>query len=223
MSDQPFMGPVAARTVQTQCTNWNAYGLAQIWQMVEHEDGRISWDQVAAWNRMQSLCTFQAARLRNAALELANLWPPDGSDAARLFQAVVLNLASSLDEDAMAAGVNANALSRLTEKVATTRQEVAQLVDQLQARQAEQQERQRARIPGMPDGGLFDSQRTELDKAARRIMQEADVDAAVATAEFHIVPVPTSWSAFDFSTGWYGKQFLAVPLGWPTLQMRSFT
>ena len=99
---------------------------------------------------------------------------------------MVLNLASSLDEDAMAAGVNANALSRLTEKVATTRQEVAQLVDQLQARQAEQQERQRARIPGMPDGGLFDNQRTELDKAARRIMQEADVDAAMATADFRV-------------------------------------
>ena len=58
MSDQPFMGPVATRSVQTQCTNWDAYGLEQIWQMVEHEDGRISWDQVAAWNRMKSLCTF---------------------------------------------------------------------------------------------------------------------------------------------------------------------
>jgi hypothetical protein len=180
------MGPVATRTVQTRCTNWDAFGLVQIWEMLAHEDGRLSWEQVAAWNRMKSLCTFQAARLRNAALELASLWPPDASDAARLFQSVVLNMVGSLEEDATAAGVNANVLSRLTENVATARQQILHLMDQLQERQAEQQERQRDRIPGMPYGGLFASQRNELDKAARNVMQKADVDLAMAVADFRV-------------------------------------
>jgi hypothetical protein len=60
VSDLPFVGPVANRTVQTQCTNWNAYGLTHIWQMLEYETGRQSWDLVVAWNKMKGHCEHQA-------------------------------------------------------------------------------------------------------------------------------------------------------------------
>lgn len=186
MTDQPFMGPVAARNVNTQCTNWEPYSLPQIWQMLEQETGQTSWAQVTAWGRMKSLCEVQARQLRTAADELAALWPPDKSEASRAYRNVVMILAKSLDDSANAAHANARALSALTSGISETRQKIASLVAQLKAREAEQAERERNRLPFWPDSGLIDVQRTELNRTARQIMHDADVIPATATADFRI-------------------------------------
>ena len=79
--NDPSVGPRAQRHVQAQCTNWDLYGLTQIWQMVENENGHQSWDQVNAWNKMRSLCEHQATRLRDAASRLEAVWPTGRSEA----------------------------------------------------------------------------------------------------------------------------------------------
>jgi hypothetical protein len=186
MTDQPFMGPVAARAVNTQCTNWEPYSLPQIWQMLAQETGQTSWAQVTAWGRMKSLCQEQARQLRTAADELAALWPPEKSEASRAYRDVVMVLARSLDDSANAAHANARALSALTSGISETRQKIARLVEQLKAREAEQTARKRNRLPFLPDGGLIGVQRSELDRAARQVMHEADVIPATATADFRI-------------------------------------
>jgi hypothetical protein len=196
MTDQPFMGPVVRRTAQPHCMNWEPYTLRQIWQMLEAETGQTSWAQVTAWGRMKNLCEGQAHQLRQALDELALLWPPEKSEASRVYRDVVLSMARSLDDSANAAHINAIALSNLTSGISATRQKIAHLVEQLNARDAEQAERERNRLPFWPDSGLIDTQRSELDRAARQIMHEADTIPATATAEFQI---PGPYSAPTYS------------------------
>jgi len=184
MTDRPMAGPTAPRTVHTQCMNWQPYTLPQIWQMLEHETGQTSWAQVTAWGRMKNLCEAQASQLRRALDELAALWPPEQSEASRAYRDVVLTMVQSLDDSANAAHANAKALSSLTIGISNTRQQIAHLVDELHTREAEQAQREQTRLPFWPDSGLIDTQRTELNREAQRVMEDADVIPATAAAEF---------------------------------------
>ncbi len=182
MSRDPY-GLPAARAVSTQCMNWDVYGLRQIWQMFEGEDGRVSRNQVHAWGLMASVCAHQADQLRRAMAGLEAVWPPDRSRAASEFRAVVLTMAQSLDRSASAAHTNATVLARLTDGIASTRARIAQLVQELNAIEAKHRNQVR---PSSLVVQEYNRERTELDQQARQIMREADTIPAAAHVDFRV-------------------------------------
>ena len=182
MSRDPY-GLPAARGVSTQCMNWDVYGLRQIWQMLEGEDGRISRNQVHAWGLMASVCTHQADQLRRAMAGLEAVWPPDRSRAASEFRAVVLTMAQSLDRSASAAQTNATVLARLTDGIAATRTRIARLVQELNAIEAKHRSQVR---PSSLVVQEYNQGRAELDQQARQIMHEADTIPAAAHVDFRV-------------------------------------
>jgi hypothetical protein len=106
-------------------TDWGAYGLSEIWSVVEGETGEVSWRQVAAWEKMYELCTWHAKQLRDAANNLSHLWPPEHSLAAQKYLDSVAALAMTMTRAADAAIRNALAIRILTAATVDARAAVA--------------------------------------------------------------------------------------------------
>src|SRR5690606_19285765 len=170
---RPFVGPVHRAHALPQCTNWSAYDVYAIWAMVEREDGREIWKQARAWALMGQLCEHQAQRLRTAAKDLAEFWPPERSPAAQVFLTVVESMAASLDESARAATNTGLALEDLTDNVLVTRKRIAELVQERNEREQEYERREREELPWMRGhDALIGSQRADIDQRAQQIMRE---------------------------------------------------
>jgi hypothetical protein len=102
-------------------TNWDQYGLADIWDMLKHEDGSTNANHVRAWAIMNELCDEQAKRLRATAAELAQRWPPERSPAAAVFIGRLEGMAMTFSDAAAAAGRNSGAVQNLTTGLMETR------------------------------------------------------------------------------------------------------
>jgi hypothetical protein len=170
---EPFVGPAVGPDIEPApyCTNWTAYGLSDIWKMVEREDGTASRGQAQAWRVMEQLCAYQARCLRRAADSLAEVWPPTRSRASQAYLDVVLMLATSLDESATAASATSKALDQLTNDLEIARQRISTLIGSWHAQQAQHAANMRATPPWFRfDTGLLDHEREKLDQAAQGVM-----------------------------------------------------
>lgn len=87
-------------------TDWEQYGLADIWNMVKGDDFTQNFNHVKAWDKMQVLCQHQADSLRKAAAAIAERWPPQHSPAAAAFANRLESLARVFTNAAGAAGTN---------------------------------------------------------------------------------------------------------------------
>jgi hypothetical protein len=87
-------------------TDWQQYGLADIWNMVKGDDFTQNFNHVKAWDKMQVLCQHQADSLRKAAAAIAERWPPEHSAAAGAFASRLETLAVTFANAAAAATTN---------------------------------------------------------------------------------------------------------------------
>ena len=200
-----------------QLTNWEQYGLADIWDMVKHEDGELSWRQVKAWWIMRELCDHHAKRLRVAAEDLAKRWPPERSPAASVFIQKLQSMAAVFTRAAEAATQNSMALRILTTSLWDTRSRVKALRETW--RHYEHLEAERATVarryspvplPWMKDRDIIvmtqmDPLRTmvnlagapqfpfdwrqQLDKQARQLMTDSDRTATDSRTTMRQPPV----------------------------------
>ncbi len=81
-------------------TDWSAYGLEQLWDMVSHENGRATFAQIDAWRRMARLCVDQADALEKAVGQLVARWPSRPGTASEAFASQMARLIQSMREAA---------------------------------------------------------------------------------------------------------------------------
>jgi hypothetical protein len=171
---------------------WAGYGLAQIWQMLAGEDGRVSWSQHDAWRRMARTCDEQAEQLSRAVERLLERWPARPASASAALKLWMDGLVESMRESARAAASNRDAICEITLQLRHARDEVGALMAQ-RAKFAHAEEQMyeyiRANIgtgrrPGDPIAPRReepqrppDNWQATLDQHARDIM--AHTDAAV--------------------------------------------
>ncbi len=79
-------------------TNWGAYNLPAIWQMLQPEDGGAGADRVLAWDGLATSVREQHRRLVRAGEDLAAVWPPETNASARAFLDRLGELATSMQE-----------------------------------------------------------------------------------------------------------------------------
>jgi len=160
-----------------QPTNWDGYGLREIWHMVNENIDNRNWEQIHSWNLMASLCQHHADQLRNAATTLAQHWSPAKSPAAAEFVDFVLKSVDSMEEAATAARSNAGAL----EKIMTS------LVGALSSVRAIKERRDHfTRTARFPTSGH------QFDTEARDVMRQIDSAISDARAELSLPPVALS-------------------------------
>jgi hypothetical protein len=195
-------------------TNWNAYRLDEIWQMLRDENGRISWTQYYAWRRMATLCEEQADQLEKALRQLTERWPTRPGTAAHAFQLQVEALIASMRHSVEAANANRDAVHKITFHLGAARGQVANLLDQ--ARQYASAE---ARLvdtiasmmgpgphtnPGSVPAALPapppDEWQRQLDQQARQIMAETDATIAAEATRLHVPTPYTFLSRFREAT-----------------------
>jgi hypothetical protein len=182
-------------------SNWAAYRLDDIWEMVRDEDGRVNWSQYYAWRRMARLCEEEADQLDKAVNQLIERWPDRPGTAAEAFKTFVGGMTSSMRETGAAATANADALHELTIKLLTARAQIATLIEQRTAyHQAEQQMIEYTAAVGRPrpDQPIQapppmpqqppDYWWEHLDRRARNVMAEADSAIAAEATRFQRPP-----------------------------------
>jgi hypothetical protein len=188
-------------------TNWASYGLSEIWQMVDGEDGWVSWNQYDAWHRMAALCDDQAAQLSAALAQLARRWPPTPGSASYAFAAWVEAMVASMRRSADAARRNQGAIYEITVALGSARAEIAGLVEQAgQYALAEQQllpqplpspdQRPQPAASGVARPPY--NWRAVLDQQAQRIMAHTDVAVG---AQAQAIEIPPEFSGYAWSDG----------------------
>jgi hypothetical protein len=79
-------------------TNWGAYNLPAIWQMLQGENVCTGADRVLSWEGLATSVREQHRRMVKAGDDLAAVWPPEKNESAYVFLAEVEKLAASMQE-----------------------------------------------------------------------------------------------------------------------------
>lgn len=155
------------------CVPWSRFDLPTIWSMLEHEDAGVSTEQAVAWRRTFDLLSAHATNLQTLRDTLAERWPPEHSQASAVFLDYLDGLIGSVPQASSASTTNANALSDLTDILASAKARVRPLYEQWQANVNS----------GKPDPKVLAS----LKDQATTIMSQAD-DAVYQQGERFVVP-----------------------------------
>ncbi|MFI5493818.1 hypothetical protein [Actinoplanes sp. NPDC051859] len=143
------------------CTNWSAFNVESIWQMVEGEGADDSWEQVHRWADIESVVNGHSAWLAAFQAEVERVWPSSGA-ASAAFGTQINVLKANMEQTVIAAGRTKHALDSILNnlnetkaKIAEVRGDYAEASDDLVIRQ----------IDGAED---------ELNDKARRIMADSE-------------------------------------------------
>jgi hypothetical protein len=167
-------------------TNWHAYDLDALWQMLENEDNSVSWQQAISWMRAAQLCQDQATVLADALTKLQEHWPATPGSASEAFAAVVNELVTKMRTTVDDSHANYNALTSIIVDLGTTRSRIADLLDQHDAYRRQESQAYNplasARHTGDPDwqppSPPPPTWREDLNNEARTIMAASDANAA---------------------------------------------
>ena len=107
-------------------TNWEAYGLEQLWQMVRDEDkaATISMDQHAAFGLMHDVLEHEVEVLTRAVEQLEAKWPPRPGTAAEAFTSFVRDWIASMAETAENATATQQVIGDITTELTWARSRV---------------------------------------------------------------------------------------------------
>lgn len=145
------------------CTNWEAYDLPRLWQMVSNEDDEAGWAQVQAWFRMRNAIDAYRKRLEACRQALQDGWPPEQSPAAAAFIAYIDALVASMAATAASAERTAHGLAGIMKALATAKAEMEPLYRKWQDVSSDLTPR------------WLDGAEDELNAKARAIMRTADL------------------------------------------------
>jgi hypothetical protein len=83
--------------------NWDNYNLPAIWAMLEPDNVCTGADKVLAWDSLATSVRDQHKRLQAAGQKLADAWPPEKNDSAKIFLTQIDILLDSMQETMNAA------------------------------------------------------------------------------------------------------------------------
>ena len=158
------------------CTNWDAYDLPRLWQMVSGEDDDQGWAQVQAWFRLRSAVNACRERLQACRQALQDQWPPDKSPASAAFIAYIDQLTISMAQTAASAERTAHGLAGIMSALATAKAEMEPLYENWRE------------VSNDLTPRWWDGAEDELNAKARAIMRTAEMAVADYTPMIEIPP-----------------------------------
>lgn len=160
--------------------DWSAYNLDQIAAMLRRQSPEAGAAATTMWRAIETLCSEQATRLRNALQALAEHWPPT-QEASRAFQSWGDSLARAMENTAEVARLNRSVADNISTEIDHARIRIEGLMsDQARYQELEQSHGSLAANAShfgkeLLDGDLtFSSWRTTLDHDAREIMADLE-------------------------------------------------
>ena len=160
--------------------DWSAYNLDQIAAMLRRQSPEAGAAATTMWRAIETLCSEQATRLRNALQALAEHWLPT-QEASRAFQRWGDSLARAMENTAEVARLNRSVADNISTEIDHARIRIEGLMsDQARYQELEQSHGSLAANAShfgkeLLDGDLtFSSWRTTLDHDAREIMADLE-------------------------------------------------
>jgi hypothetical protein len=152
------------------CTNWGAYNVDGIWEMVAPETrDKAEWNQVGTWARIESMTHDHGNWLRAFQIEVERIWPSAQSPASAAFNRQIAMLVASMTETCTAAGRTKHALNDIMANLTETRAKIEDIRNRYTEAEGDLVIRQ---IDGAED---------DLNDEARRIMVESEQAIAQRT------------------------------------------
>lgn len=151
---------------ESWCTNWAAYDVPRLWEMVAGEGSRTAWQQVSVWWRLSQALHAQCERLAAVRDAVVRAWPPERSEAARRYIEVLDGLVASLRQAGYAAGSTSLGLAGIVGVLAEAKAQIEPLYERWQVVS-------RDLVPGWWDGA-----EEELNEQARDVMARAEAEVA---------------------------------------------
>jgi uncharacterized protein YukE len=152
------------------CTEWTAYDVPRLWDIVRLEDDQLGWEQIKGFSQLSDLLTDQYRRLRAQWTSLSDAWQGPAADAV-LSRLDTFSVA--LLSDAHCAATTATALHGIMSTYADARAKVGRLSDHWN----------NVTSDWIPE--WWDQAAAELNTEGAHIMREAD--QAVRDHRFGII------------------------------------
>jgi len=160
-------------------TDWGAYNLPAIWQMLQGENVCTGADRVLSWEGLATSVREQHRRLIKAGDDLAVVWPPEKNESAYAFLAKVGELAASMQETLTCAENTRVGLRGVTEAIGDAQSTVRTLA----AGRAEVSEDWVPRF--------IDHAEDEYDAKAQQAMRDAEASIAESSPQ---ITAPTLYT-----------------------------
>ncbi|MEV6595766.1 hypothetical protein AB0M36_02770 [Actinoplanes sp. NPDC051346] len=160
------------------CTNWSAYNVESIWEMVRLEGekkGDNRWQQVHTWAAIETALHAHGAWLTAFQAEIERVWPSTGA-ASAAFGREIDTLKASMDQTVVAAGRTKHALNDILTTIEETKAKIREVHEEYDKKSHDAMIRQ---VDGAED---------KLNEKARRIMAESE--NVVRQRTVSIVPPP---------------------------------
>jgi len=151
---------------ESWCTNWAAYDVPRLWEMVAGEGSRTAWQQVSVWWRLSQALHAQCERLAAVRDAVVRAWPPERSEAARRFVEVLDGLVTSLRQAGYAAGSTSLGLAGIVRVLAEAKAQIEPLYERWRA------------VSGDVVPAWWDGAEEDLNEQAREVMARAEVEVA---------------------------------------------
>ncbi len=188
-------------------TNWYAFNLDQMWQMLAGESAVSADYAVAAWLRTADLCRDEAAALRAALARLEDGWPAS-QPAGRAFQAWGRQLVDAMELSEDAGARNASVLRIITDRIAAAKDDLTELVAQDRHYLALVEGRARPE----PDEIVPANWRLALEEHARQIMRNLENAVYDDSTQFVTEPLFDGKPRFDAGADAFaGEETEALP------------
>jgi len=169
---QPFVGPIASRDLPPQpkwdpawCSQWNAFDVPRLWDMLEPEGNEAVREQVRGFVRLSDALEEFYRLLRTRRDQITAAWcAPSATEFLRRLDEFGVDLLSN----AACARQTAHALDSTATALATAKDQVRQLKTQWDD----------VTTDWVPE--WWDNEAADLNQRARQIMTEADKAVAAA-------------------------------------------
>jgi hypothetical protein len=164
------------------CTNWAAYDVPTLWEMLQNEDPLQTTRHVSAWRMTHELLSYHRAELQRCRDDLAAKWSAANSPAAGAFLNYVDNMLASMKSTSDAAVSTYEGLSGINGALITAKAKVGKLHEQWQKYQHE--EDTSFSIFGLrPFADTPDDWKAQLTAQAAKEMYKADTEVFESTAK----------------------------------------
>jgi hypothetical protein len=164
------------------CTNWAAYDVPTLWNMLQAEDVVTTSQHVTAWRETHELLSLHMDELKRQRDDLAAKWPADRSPAAAAFVAYVDGMLGSMKQTSEAAVGNNGALAGINDALITAREKVGQVHEQWQKYQ-KNEDSSLSLFGWHPFADTPDNWQEDLKLQAAKHMSEADTVVFQNTAK----------------------------------------
>ncbi|GAA3189157.1 hypothetical protein ACFO1B_36605 [Dactylosporangium siamense] len=154
--------------------SYRRWRLPELWEMVAADDAADAHLHLATLRRQQTALETQRDRLRVLRDQLAEAWPPEKSEAAKMFIQRLNDMIEALTVTALGAAEVRGGADLVTDAINRAREQLAPLVERY------------AKAQSLPDPRIGRQAQKMLDQEARRVLMAADVTVRDATSKFTV-------------------------------------